>query len=226
MGRSCWRERSPLWRADQIRRPLLIAQGANDPRVKQAESDQIVGAMKGKNLPVTYVLYPDEGHGFARPQNATSFYAISEGFSQPVSRTLRGGRNDSRARACRYRRARSTCRAVGRAPRACRSKRRPRAGGAARPIRSARVRGGSRLHWRRQRGGTHLPGVGSTFVCAACALIKTRPGRAGPADSLACRAAREYQLLGNGDKRVLSRSTAQAGRADRTLVLPVASPPV
>jgi len=87
-GKKLLRERSPLWRADQIRRPLLIAQGANDPRVKQAESDQIVGAMKGKNLPVTYVLYPDEGHGFARPQNRTSFYAISEGFLS----TCLGGR--------------------------------------------------------------------------------------------------------------------------------------
>jgi dipeptidyl aminopeptidase/acylaminoacyl peptidase len=71
---------SPIHRADQIVRPLLIGQGANDPRVKQAESDQIVNAMKAKNLPVTYVLYPDEGHGFARPQNRTSFFAISEAF--------------------------------------------------------------------------------------------------------------------------------------------------
>ena len=87
-GKKLLRERSPLWRADQIRRPLLIAQGANDPRVKQAESDQIVGAMNAKDLPVTYVLYPDEGHGFARPQNRTSFYAISEAFLS----TCLGGR--------------------------------------------------------------------------------------------------------------------------------------
>jgi dipeptidyl aminopeptidase/acylaminoacyl peptidase len=79
-GRKLLKERSPLWRADQIRRPLLIAQGANDPRVKQPEADQIVAAMKANNLPVTYVLYPDEGHGFARPENRTSFYAISEAF--------------------------------------------------------------------------------------------------------------------------------------------------
>ena len=58
----------------------MIAQGANDPRVKQAEADQIVKAMKDKKLPVTYVLYPEEGHGFARPTNRTSFYAIAEGF--------------------------------------------------------------------------------------------------------------------------------------------------
>jgi dipeptidyl aminopeptidase/acylaminoacyl peptidase len=87
-GQKLLKERSPLWRADQIKRPLLIAQGANDPRVKQAESDQIVAAMKAKGLPVTYVLYPDEGHGFARPQNRTSFYAISEGFLS----TCLGGR--------------------------------------------------------------------------------------------------------------------------------------
>jgi dipeptidyl aminopeptidase/acylaminoacyl peptidase len=87
-GRALLKDRSPLWRADQIKRPLLIAQGANDPRVKQAESDQIVSAMKAKNLPVTYVVYPDEGHGFARPQNRTSFYAISEAFLS----TCLGGR--------------------------------------------------------------------------------------------------------------------------------------
>jgi dipeptidyl aminopeptidase/acylaminoacyl peptidase len=79
-GRKLLMERSPLSRVDAIKKPLLIAQGANDPRVKQAESDQIVNAMKAKNIPVTYVLYPDEGHGFARPNNRTSFYAIAEGF--------------------------------------------------------------------------------------------------------------------------------------------------
>jgi dipeptidyl aminopeptidase/acylaminoacyl peptidase len=87
-GRKLLKDRSPLWRADAIRRPLLIGQGANDPRVKQAEADQIVAAMKAKNLPVTYVLYPDEGHGFARPQNRTSFYAVSEAFLS----TCLGGR--------------------------------------------------------------------------------------------------------------------------------------
>jgi dienelactone hydrolase len=55
-------------------------QGANDPRVKQAEADQIVAAMQAKNLPVTYALYHDEGHGFARPQNRLSFYALTEAF--------------------------------------------------------------------------------------------------------------------------------------------------
>lgn len=79
-GRALLRERSPLSRAGAIRRPLLIGQGANDPRVKQAESDQIVAAMKEKSIPVTYVLYPDEGHGFARPENELSFNAVTEAF--------------------------------------------------------------------------------------------------------------------------------------------------
>jgi len=79
-GKKLLKDRSPLWRADAIKRPLLVAQGANDPRVNKAEADQIVKAMKDKGLPVTYVLYPDEGHGFARPNNRTSFYAIAEGF--------------------------------------------------------------------------------------------------------------------------------------------------
>jgi dipeptidyl aminopeptidase/acylaminoacyl peptidase len=71
---------SPLSRVERIKKPLLIGQGANDPRVKQAESDQIVKAMQAKNIPVTYVLYPDEGHGFARPENWKSFNAIAEVF--------------------------------------------------------------------------------------------------------------------------------------------------
>jgi dipeptidyl aminopeptidase/acylaminoacyl peptidase len=73
-------ERSPLFQADRIKKPLLIAQGANDPRVKQAESDQMVGALKQKGIKVAYLLYPDEGHGFARPQNSIAFYAIAEAF--------------------------------------------------------------------------------------------------------------------------------------------------
>jgi len=79
-GRKLLTERSPLSRVDQIERPLLIGQGANDPRVKQTEADQIVEAMKKKNIPVTYVLYPDEGHGFARPENRMSFNAVTEVF--------------------------------------------------------------------------------------------------------------------------------------------------
>ncbi|MCB2205214.1 S9 family peptidase [bacterium] len=79
-GKALLEERSPLNHVDQISKPLLIGQGANDPRVKQAEADQIVKAMQEKNIPVTYVLYPDEGHGFARPENRLSFYAVSEIF--------------------------------------------------------------------------------------------------------------------------------------------------
>lgn len=79
-GKKFLLERSPLTHVDQIKRPLLIAQGANDPRVKQSESDQIVAAMQKKNIPVVYVLYPDEGHGFARPVNRLSFNAVTELF--------------------------------------------------------------------------------------------------------------------------------------------------
>lgn len=73
-------QRSPLYRADQITKPLLIGQGANDPRVKQAESDQIVKAIRDKKKEVQYVVYPDEGHGFARPENRLQFFAIAEEF--------------------------------------------------------------------------------------------------------------------------------------------------
>ena len=79
-GRQLLAERSPLTFADRIERPLLIGQGANDPRVKQVESDQIVGAMTGHGIPVTYVLFPDEGHGFRRPENNIAFMAIAEAF--------------------------------------------------------------------------------------------------------------------------------------------------
>jgi dipeptidyl aminopeptidase/acylaminoacyl peptidase len=79
-GRAWLKERSPLTHADKIVKPLLIGQGANDPRVKQAESDQIVAAMQAKNIPVTYVLFPDEGHGFARPENNIAFMAVTENF--------------------------------------------------------------------------------------------------------------------------------------------------
>lgn len=79
-GRAFLKSRSPLTRVDRIQRPLLIAQGANDPRVKQAESDQIVAAMQAKKIPVTYLLFPDEGHGFARPENNLAFHAAAEAF--------------------------------------------------------------------------------------------------------------------------------------------------
>ena len=71
---------SPLFFVDRIQKPLLIGQRANDPRVKQPESEQIVNAMKQADKPVEYVLYTDEGHGFARPENRLHFYAIAEEF--------------------------------------------------------------------------------------------------------------------------------------------------
>jgi dipeptidyl aminopeptidase/acylaminoacyl peptidase len=71
---------SPLFKADQIKVPLLIGQGANDPRVNERESDQIVAAMRKNNEPVEYVIFPDEGHGFARPENNRRFNAAVEAF--------------------------------------------------------------------------------------------------------------------------------------------------
>ncbi|RRU25600.1 S9 family peptidase [Stenotrophomonas sp. 278] len=79
-GKKLLDERSPLSHVDKINKPLLIGQGANDPRVKQPESDQIVKAMQEKGIPVTYALFPDEGHGFARPENNKAFNAVTEGF--------------------------------------------------------------------------------------------------------------------------------------------------
>ncbi|MDX2151345.1 MAG: S9 family peptidase [Bryobacteraceae bacterium] len=74
------RSRSPLFKAHQIKKPLLIGQGANDPRVKQAESDQIVKAMRDNKLPVEYIVFADEGHGFVRPENTLRFFAAAENF--------------------------------------------------------------------------------------------------------------------------------------------------
>jgi dipeptidyl aminopeptidase/acylaminoacyl peptidase len=73
-------ERSPLNRAGQIVRPLLIGQGANDVRVKASEAGQIVAAMQRHGIPVTYVYYPDEGHGLGRSENRRSFTAVAEAF--------------------------------------------------------------------------------------------------------------------------------------------------
>lgn len=87
-GRALLTRHSPLTYVERICRPLLIGQGANDPRVKRAESDQIVQALQARNIPVTYLLYPDEGHGFARPENTLSFNAVAEAF---LARCL-GGR--------------------------------------------------------------------------------------------------------------------------------------
>ncbi|WP_371819673.1 alpha/beta fold hydrolase [Erythrobacter sp. 3-20A1M] len=95
-GLAALKAASPLYKADKIVRPLLIGQGANDPRVNQAESDQIVEAMKAKDIPVTYVLFPDEGHGFAKPTNNIAFNAVTENFlasclggrAEPVGDTM------------------------------------------------------------------------------------------------------------------------------------------
>lgn len=79
-GRALLRERSPLHRAHEIRCPLLIAHGANDPRVRRAESDQIARAIRDRGGIVTYLLYPDEGHGLVRAENLISFHALAEQF--------------------------------------------------------------------------------------------------------------------------------------------------
>jgi dipeptidyl aminopeptidase/acylaminoacyl peptidase len=71
---------SPLFKADKIQRPLLIGQGANDPRVNKAESEQIVSAIEKNGGKVTYVVYSDEGHGFARPENRIDFNSRAEAF--------------------------------------------------------------------------------------------------------------------------------------------------
>jgi dipeptidyl aminopeptidase/acylaminoacyl peptidase len=95
-GLALLKERSPLYKAKDITKPLLIGQGANDPRVTQPESDQIVAAMQADNIPVTYVLFPDEGHGFAKPANNIAFNAVAENFlatclggrAEPIGETL------------------------------------------------------------------------------------------------------------------------------------------
>jgi dipeptidyl aminopeptidase/acylaminoacyl peptidase len=79
-GQKFLQERSPLNHVGRIVRPLLIGQGANDVRVKPAESEQIVAAMQARNIPVTYVYYSDEGHGFRRPENRRAFMAVAEMF--------------------------------------------------------------------------------------------------------------------------------------------------
>ncbi len=71
---------SPLFHVDKVKAPLLIAQGANDPRVNIRESNQMVAAMRASELEVGYIVYPDEGHGFARPENRLDFYGRSEAF--------------------------------------------------------------------------------------------------------------------------------------------------
>ena len=79
-GKALLIERSPLTSATKIKTPLLIAQGANDPRVNHAESEQIVIALRDRGFPVEYLLIPDEGHGFARPVNNMASVMATEIF--------------------------------------------------------------------------------------------------------------------------------------------------
>ena len=79
-GKEQLKRKSPFFHASEIKAPLLVAQGDNDPRVKTAESDQIVVAMRDHELPVEYVNFPDEGHGFANPDNSMAFLAVCEAF--------------------------------------------------------------------------------------------------------------------------------------------------
>ncbi len=79
-GREFLRERSPLTHIDRVIRPILIAQGMQDVRVVAAESEQMVTALKNRGIPVTYITFPDEGHGFVRPENRLAFFAVAEAF--------------------------------------------------------------------------------------------------------------------------------------------------
>ena len=79
-GKAQLERQSPLNSAAKIKTPLLVVQGANDPRVNKAESDQIIVALRERNFPVEYIVAPDEGHGFARPVNNMAMYAAAEAF--------------------------------------------------------------------------------------------------------------------------------------------------
>jgi acylaminoacyl-peptidase len=104
-GVALLRARSPLHRAGNITKPMLIGHGANDVRCKVAESNQIVAAMTDKRIPVIYVVYPDEGHGFARPENDIAFKAIMEAFlgrhlggrAEPIGDDFTGSSHEIRA---------------------------------------------------------------------------------------------------------------------------------
>jgi len=79
-GRAFLQSRSPINFAHQARSPILIGQGANDSRVPQSQSDAMVEDFEENGVAVTYLLYPDEGHGFIRAENNSSFWAITEVF--------------------------------------------------------------------------------------------------------------------------------------------------
>ena len=86
------REISPVFHADKIARPLLVLQGANDPRVLKAESDDIVAAVKKKGVPVEYIVFDDEGHGFHNEENRLDFYGAMEKFlDQHIGSGYKGG---------------------------------------------------------------------------------------------------------------------------------------
>jgi dipeptidyl aminopeptidase/acylaminoacyl peptidase len=74
--RAMLEEISPLFHAGKIRRPLMVLQGENDPRVIKAESDDIVAAVKQNGVPVEYVVFPDEGHGFTKKKNQIAGYRV------------------------------------------------------------------------------------------------------------------------------------------------------
>jgi dipeptidyl aminopeptidase/acylaminoacyl peptidase len=74
------KQKSPFYHIHNVRKPILITQGANDPRVKQAESDQIVEKLHAADIPYTYLLYFDEGHGFRKKYNRMSFFGFTEKF--------------------------------------------------------------------------------------------------------------------------------------------------
>ena len=104
-GRAFLRSRSPLYKAAAIKKPMLIGHGANDVRCTIAQSDLIVAAMQEKGIPVTYVVFPDEGHGFHRPENNIAFHAIAEAFLarhlggrvEPVGDDFEGSSHEIRA---------------------------------------------------------------------------------------------------------------------------------
>lgn len=79
-GKAQLERQSPLNHVKKIQTPLMVVQGANDPRVKKAEADQIIVAMRENDIPVEYILAPDEGHGFARPVNNMAYLAAAEKF--------------------------------------------------------------------------------------------------------------------------------------------------
>jgi dipeptidyl aminopeptidase/acylaminoacyl peptidase len=80
VGRAFLAERSPLNHLERATKPILIAQGMMDVRVVAAESEQMVKALTERGVPVTYVVFSDEGHGFVRPENRLAFYAVTEAF--------------------------------------------------------------------------------------------------------------------------------------------------